>query len=68
MIEFEEWDKKNKINYAVISGCKELCVKNERRKAWKAALEWAKTQHSVNDTKPYRTIDVDIIDEELKSE
>ena len=35
---FEEWDKRNEINYA-ISGNKELCVQDERRKAWKAALE-----------------------------
>ena len=40
MKEFEKWDKTNKINYATISGGKELCVKNERHKTWRAVLMW----------------------------
>ncbi len=43
MNEFEKWDKTNKINYATISGGRELCIKNERQNAWKAALEWVST-------------------------
>ncbi len=40
---FEEWDKPNKVNYAEIS-TGELSVKNERRKAWKAALRWVENE------------------------
>ena len=36
---FEKWDKRNKLNYGQFSGG-EFSVKNERRKGWKAALEW----------------------------
>ena len=39
MKEFEKWDKRNKLNYGQFSGG-EFSVKNERRKGWKAALEW----------------------------
>ncbi len=40
---FEKWDEQNKINFATISSG-ELSVQNERRMAWKAALEWVKKE------------------------
>jgi len=39
MSAFEEWDKQNEINYAIV-GKDDFNVQHERHKAWKTALEW----------------------------
>ena len=64
MKEFEEWDKTNEINYATISGGRELCVKNERQNAWRAALEWA-LSNKTDSGYVGEVVIVDIIEKEL---
>ena len=71
MEEFKKWDENNKVNYATISGGKELCVKNERQNAWKAALEMVMGLYKKYDLEDWDTVACSIkedIEKELKNE